>query len=262
VTGRATIAVLAVLVLLGAVGLALVDRAVLFTGGGQGGDTTTETGRAAEVTDVPDGGSRSDAAARSGASARSAQPQESAGDDSGAPEDVTTYVFPVAGCETSYAPTHHDYPAADIFADGRCSFVAPVSGRVDEIGRRDRWDPSANEGADRGGRFVSVVGDDGVRYYGSHLAAVRKDLARGTRVRAGERLGRVGQSGSARGTGTHLHFGLSWPTPQGKWWIRRGVVAPQPYLDAWRTERQRSPVAAVRKEQDRSGDRSSCESYC
>ena len=37
------------------------------------------------------------------------------------------YRFPIRGCRTSYARTHHDYPAADIFAAGRCRFVAPVS---------------------------------------------------------------------------------------------------------------------------------------
>ena len=79
------------------------------------------------------------------------------------------YRFPVAGCRVSYAHVHHDYPATDIMAPRGCRFVAPVDGRVDEVSRADRWDPSSNRGADRGGRSVSLVGVDGVRYYGSHL---------------------------------------------------------------------------------------------
>src|SRR3954471_14840218 len=70
------------------------------------------------------------------------------------------YTFPVR-CSTSYAHSHHDYPATDIFADRGCPFVAPTDGRVDEVGRTDNWDPHSDRGQDRGGRFVSVVGTDG-----------------------------------------------------------------------------------------------------
>ncbi len=168
----------------------------------------------------------------------------------------------MAGCDVSYARTHHDYPAADVFTDRGCRFVAPVRGYVDEVVQDDTWDPSTNRGADRGGRSVSVVGDDGVRYYGSHLAEVEPGIRPGVEVDAGETLGRVGDSGSARGTGSHLHFGISWPTPPGRWWIRRGMVAPQPYLDAWKDDRERSPVQEVAREERRYGDDSTCQDYC
>ncbi|WP_206051866.1 M23 family metallopeptidase [Nocardioides ferulae] len=172
------------------------------------------------------------------------------------------YAFPIRGCEVSYATVHHHYPAVDMFAERGCLFVAPVSGRVDEVTRVDTWSAAVNDGATRSGRSVSLVGDDGVRYYGSHLEAVLDGVRPGRRVTAGTPLGRIGDSGSAAGTGTHLHFGISWPTPPEHWWIRRGTVAPQRYLDAWREGRQASPAQEVRRAQRRFGDDSECRTYC
>jgi murein DD-endopeptidase MepM/ murein hydrolase activator NlpD len=177
--------------------------------------------------------------------------------------EVAGYRFPVAGCRVRYGRSHHDYPAADIFAARGCAFVAPVAGRVDEVTRTDRWDPASNRGADRGGRSVSLDGVDGVRYYGSHLEAVAPGVVPGLAVRAGQLLGRVGNSGSARVTDTHLHFAISWPTRPGIWWVRRGMVAPAPYLDAWRAGRELSPARAVRAARaEAGGEVPACRSYC
>ena len=85
------------------------------------------------------------------------------------PPAPVRYRFPVAGCQASYGGSHHDYPAADMFTGRGCAFVAPVDGRVDEVARDDSWSQAGDRGADRGGRSVSLVGVDGVRYYGSHL---------------------------------------------------------------------------------------------
>jgi murein DD-endopeptidase MepM/ murein hydrolase activator NlpD len=155
------------------------------------------------------------------------------------------YRFPIAGCKVSYGHVHHDYPATDIFAARGCLFVAPVAGRVDEVSYVNTWNSRTDLGAARGGLSVSIVGDDGVRYYGSHLSNVGAGIRRGVRVLAGQGLGRVGNTGSARGIATHLHFGISWPTGLGVWWVRRGMVYPWPYLDSWRAGGARSPSAAV-----------------
>jgi murein DD-endopeptidase MepM/ murein hydrolase activator NlpD len=155
------------------------------------------------------------------------------------------YRYPVAGCRATYGQ-HSGYPAADMFTGRGCAFVAPVAGRVDEVTRTDTWRQASDRGADRGGRSVSLVGVDGVRYYGSHLEAVAPGIAPGTRIRAGQLLGRIGNSGSARITPVHLHFGISWPTRPGIWWVRRGMVPPQRYLDSWRDGGNLSPVRAVR----------------
>lgn len=173
------------------------------------------------------------------------------------------YAFPVAGCRVTYARAHHDYPAADIVARTGCAFVSPVAGRVDEVSYVDRWSPATNRGADRGGLSVSIVGVDGVRYYGSHLSRIAPGIEPGVTVAAGTRLGDVGATGSARGTAPHLHFGLSWPTGPGIWWVRRGVVAPAPYLDSWRDGGDRSPAVEVRAARAAAGtDAPPCTRLC
>ncbi len=154
------------------------------------------------------------------------------------------YVFPLSCADVRYSGSHHDYPATDMFARVGCPFVAPVDGVVDEVSRKDRWQSRTDRGADRGGRFVSIVGVDGVRYYGSHLSSVEADIEPGTAVAAGQRLGKVGTSGNARHTASHLHFGISRPTGPGNWKVRRGEIWPAPYLDAWRRGRDKSPASA------------------
>jgi peptidoglycan LD-endopeptidase LytH len=173
------------------------------------------------------------------------------------------YRFPVAGCRASYGGSHHDYPAADMFTGRNCAFVAPVEGRVDEVSRTDTWSRAGDRGADRGGRSVSLVGVDGVRYYGSHLEAVAPGIAPGVTVRAGQLLGRIGNSGSARVTAVHLHFGISWPTRPGIWWVRRGMVPPARFLDSWRAGGDLSPVAAVQAARAEAGrEVPACQARC
>ena len=155
------------------------------------------------------------------------------------------YVFPVAGCEVNYARAHHDYAATDILAKAGCKFVAPINGVVDEVNRTDSWSGKTNLGIDRGGLYVSIIGEDGVRYYGSHLRTIPASIQPGIAVKAGRLLGAIGATGSARGTAPHLHFGISWPTPPQTWWVRRGEVLPWKYLDAWKAGKDLSPVKEV-----------------
>lgn len=157
------------------------------------------------------------------------------------------YIFPVADCAVNYARAHHDYAATDILAKKGCKFVSPVNGVIDEVNRTDLWSGKTNLGIDRGGLYVSLIGEDGVRYYGSHLTSIVTSIQPGVVVKAGQLLGKVGATGSARGTSPHLHFGISWPTPSqpNVWWVRRGVVLPWKYLDAWKSGKDLSPVKAV-----------------
>ena len=157
------------------------------------------------------------------------------------------FIFPVADCEVNYARAHHDYAATDILAKKGCKFVSPVNGVIDEVNRTDLWSGKTNLGIDRGGLYVSIIGDDGVRYYGSHLSSVVASIQPGVVVKAGRVLGKIGSTGSARGTAPHLHFGISWPTPTqpNVWWVRRGVVLPFKYLDAWKAGKDLSPVKEV-----------------
>jgi murein DD-endopeptidase MepM/ murein hydrolase activator NlpD len=145
---------------------------------------------------------------------------------------------------SSYAHTHHDYPATDVMTRCGNRFVAVTSGTVLTVTRRDLWKRSVNAGATRGGLSVSLLGDDGVLYYGSHLSSVAAGIAPGVRVGTGTTLGRTGDTGDA--SACHLHFGVSPPCAGvGDWWNQRGTVYPWPYLDAWRAGRAKSPVAAV-----------------
>jgi len=141
-------------------------------------------------------------------------------------------------------------------------FVSPVAGLVDEVNLVSRWNKATNRGHDRGGLMVSLVGVDGVRYYGAHLESVLPAVRPGVTVLPGTPLGTVGDTGSARGVGAHLHFGMSWPTAQGYWWIRRGAVAPAAFLDAWQRGRASSPVTVVAAAQKAYGDDSRCDAYC
>jgi murein DD-endopeptidase MepM/ murein hydrolase activator NlpD len=151
----------------------------------------------------------------------------------------------VQRCHSDYSSSHHDYPASDVFTQIGCAFVAVTSGRVDEVSSVDRWNPQVDDGATRGGLSVSIIGDDGVRYYGSHLERIARGIRPGVRVRAGRLLGLIDNSGDAKYTPTHVHFGISWPTRHGVWWVRRGEVTRRT-LDPADVGLEHSPVEALR----------------
>ena len=161
------------------------------------------------------------------------------------------YTFPIAGCTVKYGKYHHDYPATDIDAKKGCAFVAPIAGVVDEVNTVDKWSGKTNKGADRGGLSISIIGDDGNRYYGSHLSKIEANIVPGYKVATGEKLGEIGSSGSPKGTKPHLHFGISYPTDKGVWWIRRGVglekgkTSPWKYLQAWQVGKDLKPKVVI-----------------
>ncbi len=186
--------------------------------------------------------------------ATAAQPAAAtAAESSGPPESTTPsptgtpprHVFPVRAERLAYHPTHGAYPATDILADCGSPVIAVTDGRILEVSRVDRFDKHGPLGPFNGGLSVSLLGDDGVRYYGSHLRSVATGIDPGVRVHAGELLGEVGHTGNANNV-CHLHFGIS-PQCQGHddWWIRRGVIWPAPYLNSWRKRGNRQPAAEV-----------------
>jgi murein DD-endopeptidase MepM/ murein hydrolase activator NlpD len=147
------------------------------------------------------------------------------------------HVFPIqppGAAGFTEGTSSHGYPATDIFAPVGTKFVAVTDGVVDFVSYQDLWDPDHDDPALRGGLSVAIIGDDGLRYYGAHLSVIAAGIAPGVRVTAGQLLGLVGNTGDARTTMSHLHFGISRPTYPGDWKARRGQVDPFPFLQAWR----------------------------
>ncbi len=158
------------------------------------------------------------------------------------------YVFPIqpsGAAGFAEGTASHGYPATDIFAVVGTRFVAVTDGIVDFVSYKDTWDPATDDPAVRGGLSVAIIGDDGVRYYGSHLSAVADGIKPGVQVVAGQVLGLVGKSGDAIHTTSHVHFGISRPTTPDDWKARRGQVDPFPFLQAWRDGHNITPPLPV-----------------
>ena len=155
---------------------------------------------------------------------------------------TTPYVVPVADVAAAgWGTTHAGYTATDIFSGCGAQVVSPVNGEVLQVRTVDRWDPTVDNPAARGGRSVAILGDDGVRYYAAHLDTIA--VAQGERVDAGDPIATVGRTG--RSSACHVHFAISPPCPGPEWSVRRGVIWPYPYLDAWVAGEQRSPVDEI-----------------
>jgi peptidoglycan LD-endopeptidase LytH len=154
------------------------------------------------------------------------------------------HAFPVApGVPASYGRTHSGYPGTDIFTACGAPAVSPVDGVVLQVRRDDTYRRPPDNPALRGGRSIAILGDDGVRYYGAHWDTIDPTIVAGARVVAGQPIATVGRSGDT--SVCHIHFGLSVPCPDLEWAVRRGLVWPWPYLDAWRAGREASPVAEL-----------------
>lgn len=74
-----------------------------------------------------------------------------------------------------------------------------------------------------GGKQVWVIGPALERHYYAHLQDWADGLRAGRAVKPGDLLGRVGDSGNARGTPPHLHYGI---------YGREGARDPLPLLRA------------------------------
>jgi murein DD-endopeptidase MepM/ murein hydrolase activator NlpD len=137
------------------------------------------------------------------------------------------YVFPVYGpssfTNTFGAPRatttwHH---GEDIFGPLGAPILAVADGTVYSVG----WN-------DVGGYRLWLRDQQGNQFYYAHLSAFSPLAQNGAHVRAGDVLGFMGNSGDAQGTPYHLHFEFH---PVGLLsYGYDGVVAPYPYLVAWR----------------------------
>lgn len=107
------------------------------------------------------------------------------------------YVFPVQGYKGK-VDLHwgSDKGAADLFAPAGTPVLSMADGTVEYV---------SSEGA--GGNNVTIRGNDGRVYYYAHMIAPVA-LKAGQKVAAGQQIGGVGDTGNAKGTGTHLHIGI------------------------------------------------------
>lgn len=83
----------------------------------------------------------------------------------------------------------------DIMAPRWSQAVSAVHGRVESIST-----------GSRSGKSLWISGADGRSYFYAHLEEWAEGLRRGTRVRPGDLVGYVGNSGNAIHTPPHLHF--------------------------------------------------------
>lgn len=67
----------------------------------------------------------------------------------------------------------------------------------------------------RGGLSVTVIGDDGLRYFYTHFDSFPAGLDEGQRVGVDTIIGFVGNSGNAVATAPHLHFAVYRPGDDG-----------------------------------------------
>lgn len=116
------------------------------------------------------------------------------------------------------------HEGVDIFAPRGTPVVAVASGQVTRVSTDNL-----------GGRVVWVTDDSsGLSYYYAHLD--EQLVRQGTWVQAGDVLGTVGNTGNARGTPPHLHFGVYAPG--------RVALDPAPMLVAGELASAGEPVDA------------------
>ena len=139
------------------------------------------------------------------------------------------YVFPVYG-PASFGDTfgalrpdvkggwHH---GEDIFAPAGAPLLAVAAGTVHTIG----WN-------EIGGWRFWLHDEQGNEFYYAHLSAYSPLAVEGKRVRAGDVIGFMGKSGDAEFGPPHLHFEIHPAALQALGFD--GVVAPYPFLVAWR----------------------------
>ncbi|MGY4515852.1 murein DD-endopeptidase MepM/ murein hydrolase activator NlpD [Lysobacter sp. HA18] len=133
-------------------------------------------------------------------------------------------------------PTHLPVPVQGVAARGIADTWAAPRGRdrhhegVDIFAKRGTTVTSTTRGLvvairdqGLGGRQVWVLGPAGERHYYAHLDGWAPGLKEGDVVMPGTALGIVGDTGNARGTPPHLHYGI---------YTARGAVDPWPRLRA------------------------------
>jgi murein DD-endopeptidase MepM/ murein hydrolase activator NlpD len=177
-----------------------------------------------------------------------------------AQDESPMYVFPFSRVPVTYPKDHLGYPAVDV--EGcYARILAPTAGVISQLHRKDKWTPEDDSPGTRGGLTITLTGDDGVRYFFSHLGRIK--VLMNQRVSAGDWIGVMGSSGNARVTRCHTHFGMSRVCPLAEVYLLQGEIWPQKYLDAWKNGEQLSPrkeIVKLQKKDQRGCTRSRADS--
>ncbi len=141
-------------------------------------------------------------------------------DDAGARDLDGNYVFPLPSTHTYGdgfgAGRGHD--GQDLFAKCGRNLVAAHDGRIQR---------SEMDGSGYGNIVVLDVKGSGVDLLYAHLQ--NREVKNGARVKAGQKLGKVGDTGNA--SGCHLHFEMH--TAPGFWEGGRPMRKVTQYLQEW-----------------------------
>jgi murein DD-endopeptidase MepM/ murein hydrolase activator NlpD len=142
------------------------------------------------------------------------------------PLGLAHYVFPVAGRASftdTYGAARSDvswHHGDDIFAPLGTPIIAVADGTLNRVG----WERL-------GGWRLWVRDRLANEFYYAHLSGFTRVALRGNRVKAGQVLGFVGDTGDAFGTPSHLHFEIH---PRSLLPLRYdGAVDPTAYLEHW-----------------------------
>jgi murein DD-endopeptidase MepM/ murein hydrolase activator NlpD len=139
------------------------------------------------------------------------------------------YVFPIFGAASfgdSFGGPRPNMPGGwhhgeDIFAPEGAPILAVADGTLHQIG----FIPI-------GGYRLWLRDEGGNEFYYAHLSAYSPLAVEGKQVEAGDVIGFVGATGDADGGAPHLHFEIHPSSMLGLGYD--GVVAPYPFLSAWR----------------------------
>jgi murein DD-endopeptidase MepM/ murein hydrolase activator NlpD len=151
----------------------------------------------------------------------------------GGQQSFDGWVFPVGGgpANVSTAHTHHDYPAADIAAPAGSPLYALHDAVITDLF------PTESGKCGIGLILRTTTGEEFVY---CHLSSLDRSLAPGSRVSAGDPVGRVGSTGNS--TGPHLHLGFRPSThyPQAEAWFQAFAGVAFRWQDAPTPKRSKS----------------------
>lgn len=93
----------------------------------------------------------------------------------------------------------------DMFADSGTPLVAIQDGVISRVDPVNNYKVGSNRG-DLGGITIWLTADDGTAWYYAHMLYIEAGITVGKRVKAGEKVGAVGNTGNAATTPPHLHI--------------------------------------------------------